>query len=267
MINHLIKNHPEMRSSILELLKLDTSSQEAIPTFTSTANAIKSRNDLYKYMHNFFENECPKEIKMHRSYFNTESRGFGEDAFHAMWLMLLNEYKPKSCLEIGVYRGQIITLWGLIAKLKNIEIDIHGISPFSSSGDTNSTYLSNIDYYDDTINSVNFFGLPQPSFLRSLSTEPIAKAYIKSKSWDLIYIDGSHDYEVVLSDYTLSVENLSIGGILVMDDSSLYTDYEPHSASFAGHPGPSKVATERAMNELRFLGGVGHNNVFQKNYL
>jgi hypothetical protein len=49
-----------------------------------------------------------------------------------------------------------------------------------------------------------------------------------------------------------------------MDDSSLFTEYKPDNSSFAGHPGPSRIVTERAMLELSFLGGVGHNNVFIK---
>jgi hypothetical protein len=69
---------------------------------------------------------------------------------------------------------------------------------------------------------------------------------------------------VALADYEACVANLADGGLLVMDDSSLYTEYRPPRFAFAGHPGPSRVVQERAMKELRFLGGVGHNNVFIK---
>jgi hypothetical protein len=50
-----------------------------------------------------------------------------------------------------------------------------------------------------------------------------------------------------------------------MDDSSLHTDFKPPTFSFAGHAGPSKVAREFADRELRFVGAVGHQNVYQKN--
>ena len=53
----------------------------------------------------------PFSIINHRVYFSKEFRGFGEEAFHSMWYLLLSEFKPKNCLEIGVYRGQIISLW------------------------------------------------------------------------------------------------------------------------------------------------------------
>jgi predicted O-methyltransferase YrrM len=87
---------------------------------------------------------------------------------------------------------------------------------------------------------------------------------MKKNSFDCIYIDGSHDYEVVLADYRNSVASLKPGGILVMDDSSLGTDFSPPKFSFAGHPGPSRVAREFADRELVFLAGVGHQNVYRR---
>ena len=69
---------------------------------------------------------------------------------------------------------------------------------------------------------------------------------------------------MALADYELCRDNLVPGGLLVMDDSSLHTGYQPPRFSTAGHPGPSDVVQQFAMKELLFLGGVGHNNVFKK---
>ena len=74
-----------------------------------------------------------------------------------MWYELIKEYKPKNMLEIGVYRGQVISLWALIAKELNMRCEIHGISPFTSAGDEVSVYISNINYYEDVINNFNHF--------------------------------------------------------------------------------------------------------------
>jgi len=191
-------------------------------------------------------------------------RGFGEEAFHAMWFTLLREFRPKECLEIGVYRGQVISLWGLIAYNLGFPCEAHGISPFTSAGDQASIYLSGIDYLEDTLTNHRHFGLPTPHLVRAYSTDSVALEYIRSRRWDLIYIDGNHDYEVALADYEVCRDNLDHGGILVMDDSSLNTDYRPLRFSTAGHPGPSRVVQELAMKELHFIGGVGHNNVFIK---
>jgi len=62
-----------------------------------------------------------------------------------------------------------------------------------------------------------------------------------TQSWDLIYIDGNHDYEIVLADYLLCRDHLASGGLLVMDDASLGTSSNSLVFSFAGHPGPSRV--------------------------
>jgi len=215
-------------------------------------------------MHHHFYHLCPQAIREHRHYFSQNARGFGEDAFHAMWWLLLREFRPKNCLEIGVFRGQVISLWGVIAKLLDSPCEIHGISPFASVGDAVSQYPADVDYLADTIKAFTTFDLAPPTLVRALSTDPCAIKHICERDWDLIYIDGSHDYEVAAADYRHCVGQLKLGGLLVMDDASLGTEFQPPLFSFAGHPGPSKVAKEFAMKELNFLGAVGHNNIFVK---
>lgn len=233
-------------------------------SFTEAADKFPTRNALHAYMHHYLMHLAPKPIREHRGYYSQNMRGFGEDALHAMWWTLLQEFKPGSALEIGVYRGQVTSLLGLIAKLSGFICKVHGISPFSPAGDDVSVYLADLDYLQDTLASNQYFGLPNPSFLKAFSTDSKAIEYIRSQQWDLIYIDGNHDYEVALADYEVCRDSLAEGGLLIMDDSSLYTDFRPPAFSFAGHPGPSRVVQENAMREMHFLGGVGHNNVFIK---
>ncbi len=233
-------------------------------SFSEAVNVFSSRNSLHAYMHYYLQHLAPSLVRDHRQYFSKNMRGYGEDALHSMWWTLLREYKPKLALEIGVYRGQVITLWGIISKLNGFDCEIHGISPFSPAGDQVSVYLSDLDYLQDTLISNKHFELPDPNFIKAYSTDEAAIKHINSRKWDLIYIDGNHDYEVALADYSLCKDALADGGILVMDDSSLYTDFKPPAFSFAGHPGPSRVVQERAMREMHFLGGVGHNNIFTK---
>jgi cephalosporin hydroxylase len=230
--------------------------------FSTAVADFPHRNDLYAYMHHHFHHLCPGELREHRTYFRQEMRGFGEDAFHAMWFTLLREFKPEECLEIGVYRGQVISLWALISRNFGFFCDVHAISPFASTGDRVSVYLRNVDYLEDTLAHHRHFGLREPNLVCAFSTDPIALEQIRSRQWNLIYIDGNHDYEVALADYEVCRDNLAVGGLLVMDDSSLGTNFRPPLFSTAGHPGPSRIVLELAMKQLRFLGGVGHNNVF-----
>jgi len=235
-------------------------------SFSYASSQFTIRNRMHAYMHHYFSQICPVDVRMHRDYFKRESRGFGEDAFHAMWFLLMREFRPASCLEIGVYRGQVISLWALLSRHLGFPCSIYGISPFTPAGDHVSTYLSNIDYRVDTVRNHEVFNLPAPNLLTSFSTDQESLTLISSKPWDLIYIDGSHDYEVALADYEICRENLTNGGLLVIDDSSLYTDYRPPMFSFAGHPGPSRIVKERVMHEMQFLGAVGHNNIFIKGW-
>lgn len=233
-------------------------------SFTEAAKKFTLRNELHAYMHHYLLHLAPIPVREHRKYFSQNMRGFGEGALHGMWWTIFQEFKPKLVLEIGVYRGQVVTLWGLSAKLLDLKCEVHGVSPFTPAGDKVSSYMDNLDYLQDTLNSSRYFDLPDPIFIKAYSTDVDAVNYIKSHKWDLIYIDGNHDYEVALADYKICRDSLADGGLLVMDDSSLYTDFKPPSFSFAGHPGPSRVVQEFAMKELRFIGGVGHNNVFIK---
>src|SRR5262249_10669127 len=142
---------------------------------------------------------APEWLRQHRWFFSQESRGFGEDAFHAMWFKLLSERRPRRCLEIGVYRGQVISLWLLIAEKMGFPIEVHGISPFSPAGDSVSKYIEGLDYYADVLANCARFSSERPRLLRAYSTDAEAVALINVGSWDLIYIDGSHEEAVVLA--------------------------------------------------------------------
>ena len=222
------------------------------------------RTTLYKYFHHYFWNLSPDWLKMHRDYFSKEKRGFGEDAFHSMWYLLLKEFKPKNILEIGVYRGQTLSLFSLLSKKFSFKAEIHGISPFTSAGDEVSEYLESLNYYKDVKNNFNYLGLPLPILHRGFSTDKEMIKVIQTKQWDLIYIDGNHDYEVVQHDFDICSKQLKEGGLIVLDDASLYTNYKPQINSTAGHPGPSKLASEIDMNYFEEILSVGHNRVFKK---
>jgi hypothetical protein len=224
----------------------------------------QSPDTAYSYYHHYFWNLSPKWLNDHRDYFRKDFRGFGEDAFHAMWFKIFNEFSPKKALEIGVYRGQVISLWGLLSKNFCLETDIHGISPFSPAGDHVSVYLKNIDYYEDVIKNCSVFNKKLPTLHMGYSTDEKMIQLIKSQSWDLIYIDGNHDYEIVKKDFEACSQSISVNGLIVLDDSALYTDYKPSSYSTAGHPGPSTLAQEIDASRFKEILAVGHNRVFKR---
>ena len=216
--------------------------------------------DCFRYFHL----SLPSELRAHRRYFERGARGFGEDAFHVMWFLIFRQFRPADFLEIGVYRGQTLSLAGFLARLLKIQCATYGISPFSAAGDSVSEYRTGIDYFADTQTNFVHFGLPEPFLLKAFSTDQTALDLIKSHSWDCIYIDGNHDYEIAKADWNNCSASVKPGGLIVLDDAGLGTSFKPTIFASNGHFGPSRVAAEIDSRRFKEILQVGHNRVFQK---
>lgn len=230
----------------------------------SEISEIGSINLVYTYFKYQYFFRIPRQLRAHRKYFATSLRGFGEDAFHAAWWQVFQEFRPSQCLEIGVYRGQTISLWCLIQKLLDINpTRIAGLSPLDNSTDDVSHY-PDIDYAEDIRINFSYFNQPQPQLFRGKSNSEQAKRFMETNKWDIIYIDGSHEEVVVKVDVANALENLAINGIIVLDDSSLYLTYTPEKGAFAGHPGPSRVLLDLDSQSLNHFLTVGHLNFLRR---
>lgn len=227
-------------------------------------NSLADPTEFYLNCLRIFYQRLPAELREHRGYFTQNGRGFGEDAFHVMWFALFAKFRPKNFLEIGIFRGQTISLAALLSRLNRSPCDICGISPFTSAGDSVSRYQRNVDYYEDTLRNFDHFKLPHPQLIRAFSTDRAAEQFIATKDWDMIYIDGNHDYDVARKDWELCVRHTRAGGVIVLDDSGLATSFRPPLFATAGHPGPSRLAGEIDRLQFRELLQVGHNRAFQK---
>jgi predicted O-methyltransferase YrrM len=180
-----------------------------------------------------------------------------------MWWRLVCRFQPKSFLEIGVYRGQTISLVSLLARMQGLDTTVTGISPFSSAGDSVSKYGTGLDYKADTLQNFAHFKLPPPELLQGYSTDASAVDLILSRAWDIIYIDGNHDYDIVVKDWEACSKAVKPGGLIILDDSGLSTSYRPPAFATGGHPGPSRLATEIDPEHFQEILQVGHNRVFQ----
>jgi hypothetical protein len=223
-----------------------------------------SRNEQYFYCVYFFDHFLPLTLRQHRYYYAQNGRGFGEDAFHAMWFLLFERFRPTSALEIGVYRGQTVTLWKLLARHFGFECQVSCVSPFSAAGDSVSHYAEQVDYFEDMQLNHRHFDLPMPIVCRHFSTAPEAKTFISAQTWDLIYIDGNHDYEIASCDWAICSSAVGPQKLIVLDDSALETGYRPPRFATAGHAGPSRLATELDASQFREIFAAGHNRVFQR---
>jgi hypothetical protein len=227
-------------------------------------DSLKDPTAFYLRCFHYFHTRLPEPLRTHRAYFETDGRGFGEKSFHVMWFLLFREFSPQSFLEIGVFRGQTVSLAGLLARQFQLDCFIQGISPFSPAGDAVSKYRRDVDYYDDTLKNCAHFSLPAPALLKAYSTDEAARKLVAARNWSFIYIDGNHDYEIARADWDLCAAHLQPGGLIVLDDSGLTTRYIPPIFATGGHPGPSRLAQEVDRTRFREILQVGHNRVFQK---
>lgn len=256
--------HKRRLLSRMELHKVLMTSCDA-SALADWSRSLSDPNGYYLDCVRFFHSaEFPDELRQHRAYFTEYRRGFGESAFHVMWWLLFCRFRPTAFLEIGVYRGQTLSLASLIQRRLNIEGHATGVSPFSSAGDSVSSYRNDVDYLQDTLANFAAFHLPSPELVRAFSTENRAAERIKSQAWHAAYIDGNHEYEVAKADWLLCSEHVRGGGIVVLDDSALGTQYKAPQFATAGHPGPSRLAGEIDSTRFREILRVGHNRVFQK---
>lgn len=229
------------------------------------AASLSDPTAFYEKCFRYFHTRLPAELQAHRKYFTEGKRGFGEDAFHVMWFLLFREFQPRTLLEIGVYRGQTISLASMLQRHFGCVGEVVAISPFSSAGDSVTKYIDTVDFQEDTLKNFAHFSLPKPNLVKAYSTDESAKKVIASKVWDCVYIDGNHDYEIALQDWQNTSPRVRPGGIIVLDDSGLSTSFRPPNFATGGHPGPSRLAGELKQDAgFEEILQVGHNRVFQK---
>jgi hypothetical protein len=150
-------------------------------------------------LHNYYcqkTNEVP-ELKALRDFVEQKAFGFGERSFYWMWKLIVDELPDHfSLLEIGVFRGQTLALVQMLAQLAGKTCSVYGVTPLDTTdGHWESDYKSDIHFLH------NYFALNQPTIIEGLSTEPeIIESVKVLKSFDVVYIDGGHTYDVAKSD-------------------------------------------------------------------
>ena len=194
--------------------------------------------------------------------------GFGELAFCWQWQLLVDAMKSGfKFLEIGVYKGRTLGVVQLIANQTGKTCDIFGLTPLSNIGDKYSRY-SDEPYGPAISGNLVKMGLTEPidiQIIEGLSTDSAAITRAQAQGpYDMIYIDGGHDYEVVCHDIATFVPLLKSGGYLIMDDASL--QLENPFGQFLGHPDVCNAIKDKidGRSDLTHLFAVGHNRCWRK---
>lgn len=168
-----------------------------------------------------------EHLNAHRSLVEREVYGFGDRSFHWMWKLIVDTLPDDfTFVEIGVYKGQIISLIRLLANLRGIKANIYGITPLSSFSGYSGKFarFPDTDYKQHIVNLHELFNLefnPDEQLIvgDSNATSTIAQAHCLGMV-DVLYIDGCHEYDYVVRDIESYRDMVKPGGYLVIDDAS-----------------------------------------------
>jgi len=131
----------------------------------------------------------------------------------ASWEKALENFKGKTdvqYLEIGMFEGQS-ALWMLENVLTDPTARLTGIDPFFES------YIQMESYKDVFYSNLKLSGLEEKAnIIKGFSQIELRK--LPLDSFDIIYIDGSHDAADCHEDAVLAWRLLKNGGILIFDD-------------------------------------------------
>lgn len=261
--------------------KFDLSSLAGVLSFYKdpTIPYEKKPEIIYKC----FEHCAEKHIPLATAAFKA-CDGFGEVAFLWVWYILIECMTNKhfKFLEVGVYKGRTLAMISLIAQHLQRHAEIYGVTPLTDAADKYSKYTpgmpesylyaikNNIWIANSVAASSTPFllGKPEvrmPSIIKGFSQEyPTICETANRGPYDIVYIDGCHDYEVVVSDIKHYGSMIKQGGFLVMDDASSEV---PHAfGQFLGHPDVARAVRDTLSNDKTFveLMTVGHMRVWYK---
>jgi len=180
------------------------------------AKDIKGRFDMYT---------CTDlELLFHRLYIENNSYGMGERCFHWLWSLIVREMPTFfRFLEIGVYKGQILSLVKLLASRERKFADVTGVTLLSSfAGDTGEfPKFEDVDYRERIEDLHDRYGLFHPRLIVGDSTTQKIQAEVRKYGpFDIVYIDGCHEYNYVMKDLLAYGPMVRPGGLLVVDDCS-----------------------------------------------
>jgi hypothetical protein len=206
-------------------------------------------------------------LKNHRDWVVANRWGYGNRAFHWMWTLLIREMPENfRFLEIGVFKGQICNLVSGLNRDFNKKGQLFGVTPL------NTTDGHPDDNYEECIAQIyGQFGLDASdlTIIEGYSQdEEIINLVRNEAPFNVVFIDGGHDYEVVVSDLKNYAELLKIGGYLIVDDSSNQLQIPDGliRMNWKGIPDVSRATQEIIDTDPRFvhLFAVGHNRVFKR---
>ena len=227
-------------------------------------------------------------LKEHRLHMENHALGFGDAAFHSMWAILLRaataRFRTINALEIGVYKGQVISLWALLARELCLQLKIDAITPLTGKPLPRKTLLRRIRYnlssrFREQIAVGNFYtdinyagvigdvfkhfdlDVGDVTFYRGYSTDPDILKQLQHKCYHVVYVDGDHSYEGAMHDFLNFGPKVALGGWLVADDASFDL---PGNSFWKGYKPVARACSTLPALGFKNVLNVGHNRIFER---
>jgi hypothetical protein len=224
----------------------------------------------------------------HRRHVEQNKLGFGDPAFHAMWDLLLQaaaaRFGAVRCLEIGVFKGQVISLWSLLAQARALSVDVSAVSPLAGQPMPHNRLVRALRYrfdatFRERVNNGDFYaadayekivrehfahhGLDfgRVNLHRGYSTDPVILEQVRAQTYHIIYVDGDHTLAGSRQDFANFGPKVVPGGWLVADDAGCDL---PGTSFWKGHRAVSDAVKD--LPNLGFINvlNVGHNRIYQR---
>lgn len=227
-------------------------------------------------------------LSRHRAHVEANQLGFGDAAFHALWRGLLAvtsaDFGRVNALEIGVYKGQVISLWALLARQYGWPLRTHAISPLAGQPMPRGRWWRSLLYrisarFRERVRSGDFYptdnyeaivrqhfathglSFDEVRLQRGYSTDPAILAALADDRFHLVYIDGDHTFAGASADIGNFAPKVVAGGWLVMDDASHGL---PGTKFWKGHETVSRACLQLPALGFENVINVGHNRVFRR---
>lgn len=134
-------------------------------------------------------------------------------------------YVPSTVIEIGLYQGYFTFNMTDALAPNDASYKHYAIDPYTGSQDLDYDLIR--DAYNTFQNNLSICKNRNAiEFINKSSTAGLLELIGRGVKADLIYIDGDHKSDQVLTDLVLSFELLKTGGTILCDDSQswCYTD-------------------------------------------